>query len=240
MKTKPNRALLPGTRNPAAAASPSIHALAANTDAANRTSSAIDGRAWRRRAVNISASPQTIIAVATQVTAWPTQPVPKYTEGADEEPDADRHEDVREAGDEAKPLAVERLAVRCRELARQRAERLRLVGCDDAARGRRLQEARGRSCALQALDDDVAVGVDADVGGDLERATHDGLGVENRCRPAPAPRRARSCRPSRSPSRPPRAPARRRRPRAAAPPPCRRPASWLPAGAGSGRCASPW
>ena len=58
---------------------------------------------------------------------------------------------------------------------------------------------RHRSGGLQRLDRDVAVGVDADVGRDVERLAHDRLGVERRCRPARARRRARNCRPSRCP-----------------------------------------
>ena len=45
----------------------------------------------------------------------------------------------------------------------------------------RLEAAHGvvrTSGALQRLDGDVAVGVDADFGGDIERAAHDRLGVE--------------------------------------------------------------
>src|SRR5206468_8076730 len=36
---------------------------------------------------------------------------------------------------------------------------------------------RARSAAGQRLDRHIAVGIDADVGGDIERAAHDGLGV---------------------------------------------------------------
>src|SRR5690348_11661031 len=41
------------------------------------------------------------------------------------------------------------------------------------------EQGEGREASpLQTLDRDVAIGVDADVGGDVERAAHDLLGVE--------------------------------------------------------------
>ena len=90
------------------------------------------------------------------------------------------------------------------------------------------------------FDSHIAIGVDADVGGDVERLAHDRLGIERR-RPAARGRRpAHNCRRSRCRRRPPPAPARRRCRSAPATPACRRRSSWPRAGADSGRCASPW
>ena len=67
---------------------------------------------------------------------------------------------------------------------------------DDLAWG---EAGHALSLRLEALDDDVVVGVDADVGGDGHRLARDLLGVEVAYRSARARRRARSCRPSRCP-----------------------------------------
>ena len=65
----------------------------------------------------------------------------------------------------------------------------------------------------QAFDDEVVVGVDADLGGDRHRPAHDRLGVEIGRQQRPRRPPARNCRPSRcpSPSRSRRPPARARR-----------------------------